>query len=218
MSSCKAISTPLASHFKLSSSQCPVTEQERLEMSNIPYCNAVGSTMYLMICTRPDLGYVMSMISRFMLNPRKEHWNVVKWVFRYLKGSASVSLCFIRDCDKSTLLEGFTNADNNVADLDKRRSLSGHAFRLYGNIVSWKVTLQPVVALSTTESEYISLGEAAKEAVWLKRIVCELLSQEFIPIIHCDSQNAIHLAKNLSHHERSKHINVKFHYIRNVIA
>ena len=72
MSSCKAISTPLASHFKLSSSQCPVTEQERLEMSNIPYCNVVGTIMYLMICTRPDLGYAMSMISRFMSNPGKD--------------------------------------------------------------------------------------------------------------------------------------------------
>ncbi|KAL0537750.1 hypothetical protein IC582_026735 [Cucumis melo] len=217
MSGSKAVSTPLASHFRLSSSQCPVTKQERIEMSNIPYCNAVGSIMYLMICTRPDLGYAMSMISRFMSNPGKEHWKAVKWVLRYLKGSASVSLCYSRDCDKSTLLEGFTDADY-AADLDKRRSLSGHIFRLYGNVVSWKVNLQPVVALSTTESEYISLGEAVKEAVWLKRIVGELLSQELIPIIHCDSQSAIHLAKNPSHHERSKHIDVKFHYIRNVIA
>ncbi|KAL4029866.1 hypothetical protein IC575_008094 [Cucumis melo] len=217
MSDSKAVSTPLASHFRLSSSQCPVTKQERIEMSNIPYCNAVGSIMYLMICTRPDLGYAMSMISRFMSNPGKEHWKAVKWVLRYLKGSASVSLCYSRDCDKSTLLEGFTDADY-AADLDKRRSLSGYIFRLYGNVVSWKVNLQPVVALSTTESEYISLGEAVKEAVWLKRIVGELLSQEFIPIIHCDSQSAIHLAKNPSHHERSKHIDVKFHYIRNVIA
>ncbi|KAA0067243.1 retrotransposon protein, putative, Ty1-copia sub-class [Cucumis melo var. makuwa] len=161
-----AISTPLASHFRLSSSQCPVTKQER-----------------------PDLGYAMSMISRFMSNPGKEHWKAVKWVLRYLKGSASVSLCYSRDCDKSTLLEGFTDA-NYVADLDKRRSLSGHIFRLYGNVVSWKVNLQPIAALSTTESEYISLGEAS----------------------------AIHLAKNPSHHERSKHIDVKFHYIRNVIG
>ncbi|KAA0043826.1 putative gag-pol polyprotein [Cucumis melo var. makuwa] len=169
MSDSKAVSTPLASHFRLSSSQCPVTKQERIEMSNIPYCNAVGSIMYLMICTRPDLGYAMS--------------------------SASVSLCYSRDCDKSTLLEGFTDADY-AADLDKRSQL----------------------LLCRLRTEYISLGEAVKEAVWLKRIVGELLSQEFIPIIHCDSQNAIHLAKNPSHHERSKHIDVKFHYIRNVIA
>ncbi|KAA0067607.1 retrotransposon protein, putative, Ty1-copia subclass [Cucumis melo var. makuwa] len=194
ISGSKAVSTPLASYFRLSSSQCPVTKQER-----------------------PDLGYVMSMISRFMSNPGKEHWKVVKWVLRYLKGSTSVSLCYSRDYDKSTLLEGFTDADY-VADLDKRRSLSGHIFRLYGNVVSWKVNLQPVVALSTTESEYISLGEAVKEAVRLQRIVGELLSQEFIPIIHCDSQSAIYLAKNPYHHERSKHIDVKFHYIRNVIA
>ncbi|KAA0066139.1 hypothetical protein E6C27_scaffold21G001400 [Cucumis melo var. makuwa] len=103
-------------------------------------------------------------------------------------------------------------------DLDKRRSLSGHIFRLYDNVVNWKVTLQQVAALSTTESEYISFGEAVKEAVWLKRIVGELLLQKFIPIIHCDSQSAIHLAKNPSHHEQSKHIDVKFHYIKNVIA
>ncbi|TYK21344.1 retrotransposon protein, putative, Ty1-copia subclass [Cucumis melo var. makuwa] len=166
---------------------------------------------------KPDLGYAMGMISRFMSNPGKQHWKAVKWVLRYLKGSASVSLCYSRDCDKSTLLRGFTDADY-VAYLDKRRSLSGHIYRLYGNVVSWKVNLQPVVALSTTESEYISLGEAIKEAVWLKRIVGELLSHEFIPIIHCDSQSDIHLMKNPSHHERSKHIDVKFHYIRNVIA
>ncbi|TYK10339.1 hypothetical protein E5676_scaffold367G00140 [Cucumis melo var. makuwa] len=122
-----------------------------------------------------------------------------------------------RDRDKSTLLEGFTDADY-AADLDKRRSLSSHIFRLYDNVVSWKVNLQPVVALLTTESEYISLGEAVKEAVWLKRIVGELLSQKFIPIIHCESQSAIHLAKNPSHHERSKHIDIKFYYIRNIIA
>ena len=73
MNDCKTISTPLASHFKLSSFQCPVIEQERLEMSNIPYCNSIGSIMYLMICTRPHLGYAMNMISRFMSNFAKEH-------------------------------------------------------------------------------------------------------------------------------------------------
>ncbi|KAA0066634.1 Retrovirus-related Pol polyprotein from transposon TNT 1-94 [Cucumis melo var. makuwa] len=162
MSGSKAVSTPLASHFRISLSQCPITEQER-----------------------PDLGYAISMINR--------------------------------DCDKSTLLEGFTDA-NYAVDLDKRRSLSSHILCLYGNVVSWKVNLQLVVALLTTEPKYISPGEAVKKAVWLKRIVGELLLQEFILIIHCDSQSAIHLAKNPSHHERSKHIDVKFYYIRNIIT
>ncbi|KAA0067463.1 Retrovirus-related Pol polyprotein from transposon TNT 1-94 [Cucumis melo var. makuwa] len=135
MSGCKAVSTPIVSHFRLSSSRCPVTEQERL-----------------------DLGYAISMISRFMSNFGKEHWKAVKWVLRYLKGSASVSLCYSKDCDKSTLLEGFTNVDD-AANLDKRRSLVAHIFRLY----------------------------EVKEAVWLERIVGEFLSQEFILIIHCDS-------------------------------
>ncbi|TYK09563.1 Retrovirus-related Pol polyprotein from transposon TNT 1-94 [Cucumis melo var. makuwa] len=92
------VSTPIVSHFRLSSSRCPVTEQERL-----------------------DLGYAISMISRFMSNFGKEHWKAVKWVLCYLKGSASVSLCYSKDCDKSTLLEGFTNVDD-AANLDKRRS------------------------------------------------------------------------------------------------
>jgi len=81
MSKSKPVSTPLAAHFKISFEFCPKTDEELEMMSNIPYSSAVGSLMYAMVCTRPDLAYAVSMVSRYMHNPGKYHWNVVKWIF-----------------------------------------------------------------------------------------------------------------------------------------
>ena len=81
----KPVSTPIASHFKLSSSQCPSTDSDFDYMSKVPYSSAVSSLMYAMVCSRPDLSYAMSLVSRYMANPGKEHWNAVKWIFRYLR-------------------------------------------------------------------------------------------------------------------------------------
>jgi hypothetical protein len=94
LSNCKSVATPFASHFKLSSRQCPVTEDEKEYMAHIPYSNAVGNLMYAMICTRPDLAHAVSVVSRFMHNPGKEHWNAVKWILRYLKGTSHFGLLF----------------------------------------------------------------------------------------------------------------------------
>ncbi|WVZ52997.1 hypothetical protein U9M48_003991 [Paspalum notatum var. saurae] len=90
----KPVSTPIASHFKLSSSQCPSTDSNFEYMSRIPYSSAVGSLMYAMVCSRPDLSYAMSLVSRYMANPGKEHWNAVKWILRYLRGTSDASLRF----------------------------------------------------------------------------------------------------------------------------
>ena len=94
MNDCKLVSTPLAAHFKLSSDLCPDTKEDMKYMSHVPYANAIGSLMYAMICTRPDLAYVVSMVSRYMHNPGKKHWSAVKWIFRYLKGTSHVGLVF----------------------------------------------------------------------------------------------------------------------------
>ena len=90
----KPVSTPIAGHFKLSITHSPQTEDEIKDMSRIPYSNAIGSLMYDMVCTRPDLAYSASIVSRFMANPGKQHWSVVKWILRYLKGSKSVGLVY----------------------------------------------------------------------------------------------------------------------------
>ena len=109
-------------------------------------------------------------------------------------------------------LRGYADSDY-AGDLDRKRSLIGYIFMLNGCTVNWKATLQSVVALSTTEAEYIAATEAVKKALWLKGLVAELgLSQKSVPI-HCDSSSAIHLCKNPAHREKTKHIDIKLHFI-----
>jgi ATP-binding cassette subfamily B (MDR/TAP) protein 1 len=93
----KPVSTPLAPHFKLSASMSPRTEEERKQMAQIPYANAVGALMYAMVCTRPDISHAVSMVSRYMHDPGKGHWQAVKWILRYIHGTTDIGLKFERD-------------------------------------------------------------------------------------------------------------------------
>ena len=111
---------------------------------------------------------------------------------------------------------GFSDADY-AADLDKCRSTTGYIFKLWNSSISWKSSLQHVVALSTTEVEYIAVADAIKEAMWLKGLVGELLGLDVKVTLICDSQSAIHLLKNQAHHERTKHIDIRYHFIRDII-
>ncbi|RVW83885.1 Retrovirus-related Pol polyprotein from transposon TNT 1-94 [Vitis vinifera] len=94
MNEAKPVSTPLGSHFKLSKEQSPKTEEERDHMSKVPYASTIGSLMYAMVCTRPDIAHAVGVVSRFMSRPGKQHWEAVKWILRYLKGSLDTCLCF----------------------------------------------------------------------------------------------------------------------------
>ena len=126
----KVVNIPFAQHFKLSHAQSPTDEKILKEMKRIPYSNAVGSLMYAMVCSRPDLARAMSMISRFMANPGKEHWTAVKWVFRYLKGSINKVLIYGGAKDfKEPSITGYSDADY-ASDLDRRRSITGYVFQL----------------------------------------------------------------------------------------
>ena len=91
MDNAKAVSCPLAAHFKLSTKQCPTTNEKKKEMQNVPYASAVGSLMYAMVCTRPDIALAVSTMSRFMSNPGRPHWEAVKWILRYLRGSTNLN-------------------------------------------------------------------------------------------------------------------------------
>jgi hypothetical protein len=152
-------------------------------MSHIPYSNVVGNLMYAMICTRPDLAHDVSVVSRFMHNPVKEHWNAVKWIFRYLKGTSHFGLLFEKNSVKEIGVMGFVDSDF-AGDLDKRRSISGYVFSLCGSAVSWRASLQSVTALSTTEAEYVLATEGVKETIWMQGLISELgVPQE----VYCDS-------------------------------
>ena len=214
MDTSKPVSTPLASHFKLSELQMPQSMDEVEHMSKVPYASAVGSIMYAMVCTRPDIAQSVSVVSKYMANPGKRHWEAVKWILRYLKGAPDVGLTFRKSEGISIL--GYVDSDY-AGDLDRRRSTTGYIFTLVGSAVSWKSTLQSIVALSTTEAEYMAATEAVKEAIWLKGLVAELSSAQLKSILKCDSQSAIHLIKNQRFHERTKHIDVRFHFIQDVV-
>lgn len=213
MDKVKPVNIPLASHFKLSSSLCPSNDEEKEYMSRVPYANAIGSLMYAMVSTRPNISHAVGVVSRYMANPGKEHWAIVKWVLRYLRGTSSYCITFDGCSDKVC---GYVDSDF-VGDLDKRRYTSGYVFTLAGGPISWMLKLQSIVALSTIEAEYVSASHDCKEAVWLKGLLGELGQFQKSVKFFCDSQSAIYLAKNPAYHSKSKHILVKYHYVRHVI-
>ena len=217
MNKAKPVSTPLAPHFKLSKEQSPKTESERIYMDKVPYASCVGSLMYAMVCTRPDLAQAMSIVSRFISDPGESHWDALKWIIRYVKGSIDIGLIYDQKMNNSDLVVGYVDSDY-AGCLDTRRSTTGYVFTAQGGCISWKSTLQKVVALSSTEAEYMAATEAIKEAIWIKGLTQELgMNSENINVF-CDNQSALHLMKNPMFHERSKHIDIKLHFIRDVIA
>ena len=174
MKNAKPVSIPLASHMKLSKKMCPTTKEEKENMAKIPYSSVVGSLMYAMVCTRPDIAHAVGVVSRFLDNPGKEHWEAVKWILRYLRGSSDECLCFR---GSSPILKGYTDADM-AGDLDNRKSTTGYLFTFSGGAISWQSKLKKCVALSTTEAEYIADTEASKEMIWLKQFLQELGLQQ----------------------------------------
>jgi ATP-binding cassette subfamily B (MDR/TAP) protein 1 len=147
-------------------------------------------------------------------NPGKEHWKAIQWIFRYLRGTSKACLKFGRT---GKGLVGYVDSDY-AGDLDKRRSLTGYVFTVGDCAVSWRATLQPVVAQSTTEAEYMAIAEACKEFAWLKGLCAELCGDDSLVNLFCDSQSAIYLTKDHVFHERTKHIDVKYHYVRDEVA
>eukprot|EP00253_Pinus_taeda_P025737 PITA_25737 len=156
---------------RLSAEQCPKTQEEEENMSCAPYASVVGSLIHAMVCTRLDIAHAVGVLSKFMSKPGKEHWTTVKRIFRYLRGTNDYGLCYKGrpGLDRVLDIRGFVDADW-VGDLDQRISTSGYVFNLFGGAFSWMTKKQSVVALSTTEAEYMVATHASKEAVWLQRI------------------------------------------------
>jgi hypothetical protein len=213
MDGAKSVSTPLGSHFRLTKDQSPKTDQEKSYMSKVPYASAIGSLMYAMVCTRPDIAHAVGVVSRYMSNPGKQHWEAVKWTLRYLKGTSDMSLCFT---GADLKLQGYVDADL-AGDVDSRKSTTGFVYTLGGTAVCWTSRLQKIVALSTTEAEYVAVTEAGKEMVWLQGFLDELGRKNEKGILHSDSQSAIFLAKNPAYHSRTKHIQLRYHFIRSLL-
>jgi len=207
MQDCKPVATPLEAGAKLTKE---VTEEEKKQMHNVPYREAVGSLVYLMM-TRPDICQAVGAVSQYVSSPGLKHWEAVKRIMRYLKKTADAALIIGGD---DLQLSAYSDSDW-AGDPDTRRSTSGYVFCLGTSTVSWNSRKQPTVALSSTEAEYLALTAAGKQAVWLQLLLSELeVPQKYPTLLYCDNQGAIALVRNPVHHSRTKHIEVRHHKIR----
>lgn len=132
MKSAKPVGTPLAGHFKLSSTQSLSSEREKKEMVKTPCALAVGSMVYVMICMRPNIAYTAGVVSRFIVNHGKEHWAALKWILRYLRNTSNICISFENDKPK---IKGFKDADLG-GDMDSRKSTLDSMFKFIGRAVS----------------------------------------------------------------------------------
>lgn len=209
----KPVSIPMDPNVRLSSLQSPSSTSAIAAMRNIPYHEAIGSLMWASLGTRPDILFAVTSLSRFTKNPGEEHWNELKRVFRYLKGTKDLWLKF---GGNSKELVGYADADGNMTE--DRHAITGYAFILNGGAISWASKHQEIVTLSTTESEYVAATHATKEGLWLR----SLLTQVFYPLhdpttLFSDNQSAIALTKDQQYHARTKHIDIRYHFIRWVV-
>jgi len=218
MQDSKPLVVPLTIGQKLSKSQCPVTQEERQEMQTIPYRELIGSLMYAALGTRPDICFAVTFLSQFLQNPGQAHWREAKRVIRYLKGTKEKKLVYCnqnRPLDNFKL-EGFADASWGN-DEDDRHSISGYVFTKYGGAISWSSKKQHIVALSSTEAEYIALTHATKEAIWLRTLLSEIYDDHYsemsIPL-YSDSSGALAMVRNSAFHSRTKHIAIRYHFIR----
>ncbi|HTU07751.1 MAG TPA: Ty1/Copia family ribonuclease HI, partial [Trebonia sp.] len=219
--------TPIATGMRLSQDDCPtVPVMPAPSMQGHSYAAVVGALMYAMLGTRPDLAFAVASLSRFTSNPGEPHMQTLKRVLRYLHGTVNHQLAYDgREGDKGrpsntsgTLLLGYCDADW-ATSMDDRRSVTGWVFLVAGGAISWQSQRQKSVALSTVEAEYMAAGNATKEAVWLRTLLNELgETQTNATTILTDNQGSIALAKNPEQHQRSKHIDIRYHFIRERIA
>ncbi|UYV66286.1 hypothetical protein LAZ67_4001208 [Cordylochernes scorpioides] len=215
MKEAKPISTPMDSNSKLT--KISSIEGENEPVKKVEYQSLIGSLIYLSVSTRPDIAYAVSALGQFSNDPRRQHWNAAKRVLRYLKGTSCLRITYRKS---NEALHGYVDADwgGNLVD---RKSHTGIVYFLARGPIAWESRKQQTVTLSSTESEYIALCEAGKEAVYLRALLDEMGFGELLngpTVLKTDNQGAQQLARNPVYHARTKHIDIKWHYIRSICS
>ena len=210
MSAAKSMSMPADPNVHLHAA-----DPDSMSACDAPYREAIGSLMFLTVVSRPDIAYIVNVLSKYLNNFDSTHWHAVKRVFAYLRGTSDVGIVYHRDSKENRCeLVGYSDADF-ASDIDTRRSTTGYIFCLNESPVTWNSQRQKLVTVSTTEAEYVAASTAAKELCWLKKLVNDIGCQcdETIKLL-VDNQSAIKLAKNPQYHKRTKHIDIRYHFIR----
>ena len=205
MSACSPVSTPMEENLKLGMhpKQIPANKER--------YQRLVGRLMYL-AHTRPDLAYALSVVSQFMHAPSEEHMNAVIRILRYLKSSPGKGIMFTKGDNLD--IEGYTDADW-AGSIDDRRSTSGYFTFVGGNLVTWRSKKQEVVARSSAEAEYRGMAKGICELLWIRNLMQDLHIEQTSPMrLYCDNKAACDIAHNPVQHDRTKHVEVDRHFIK----
>jgi hypothetical protein len=208
--------TPMEANHHLSKSMSPTTAAETDQMKNIEYSRAVGMLIYLSITTRPDIAHAVGEVSRFVANPGIKHWEAVKRILRYLNGTREYGLLFDGNSNEPPTLLGYSDADWG-GNIDDRKSKTGYAIYWCGGLISWSSKYQQAVSLSTVEAEYVAACATGKEITWLRKLAVDLGFPQGTTTIMEDNTGAIALSNNPIESERTKHIDIAYHWLRNEV-
>jgi hypothetical protein len=206
----KSTDTPLPQGY----SPVPSTKTASPELKR-KYQSIIGSLLYLMLGTRPDIAFAVTKMAQFASNPSEEHLKRLMYIGRYLVGTQDYTLTYKGHDNQGLVL--YVDSDW-ASDPHSRKSVSGYFAQLAGGAVSWTSQSQKSIALSSTEAEYIALSSSAKQAMWLKQLLSELKLRTGPVTICGDNQGSIFLASNPVTEKRSKHIDIKWHHIRELIV
>src|SRR6202040_1449295 len=199
-------------YLMLSALQSPATTQDFAAMQDIPYRESIGSLMYASLGTHLDITYAVSHLSKFLEKPGMARWDASRCVFCYLKGTLDLWLT----CgEREENLTGWVDADGSQEE--DRCAITGYAFLIDGGAVSWSSKQQELIVLSTTEGKYVA-AHAAKEALWLRSFINEVFGSTLEPTtLFSDNKSAIALSRDHQYHARTKHIDIRYHFIRWII-
>ncbi|XP_073018180.1 uncharacterized protein [Primulina eburnea] len=205
--SSKHVRTPMESSEKLSK------DGVAKGVDNTLYRSIIGSLLYL-TATRPDIMFIVCLCARYQADPKISHLKALKRILRYIAGTLEFGLWYTHDTN--TNLVGFSDSDW-AGDLDDRKSTSGGCFYLGNNLVSWASKKQNCVSLSTAESEYVAAASCCSQLMWINQMINDYGFHSEIMIVYCDNASAIDISKNPVQHSRTKHIDIRHHFIRDLV-
>jgi hypothetical protein len=217
--------TPEVSGTKLTMAMSPTNDEQKKDMKNIPYREAVGSLLYAAIGTRPDISHAVNECARYVSNPGSAHWIAIKRIMRYLAGTIDMGLIYNGlsnnelngNIKQNNILTIDTYVDADWAgDKDDRKSTTGYLTKMNGNTITWSSKKQRTVALSSAEAEYMAIASGAQECKWMKQLLSEL-GYDTVVHIYTDNQAAQSIGKNDIYHDRTKHIDIRYHFVRHDI-
>jgi hypothetical protein len=214
MSGCNKADTPsdLSQVKKLSKEDCPKEGEKMPENHHKKYREIVGSLMYLLTGTRPDIAYAVQTVSRFLNNPGHAHMEAAKRILRYVRGTANYGIVYNGRTGNENLI-AYVDSDY-AKEPDEKRSTSGYTMMLAGGIVTYSSKLQRTTALSSAEAEYMALAHGTQEVIFLRELLKEIGFAQGPTRMNIDNQAAEQMANNPVHHQRTKHIDVRYHFVR----